>query len=141
MKQMMIQSMVNIQFEQVKKQFKEQEFKLGDIINKNPRELQCFGFYVSDLDLSFKKSQAQFSLFYKPVENPNKEICDKFATELGKSPEQIMAKMKQLGPGKGLEDTLMQIKDASAQGGNDAPKTQDGKQKASKDKKVVHDEL
>jgi hypothetical protein len=56
MEQMMIQSMVNIQFEQIKKQFKEQEFLLGDIIKKNPKELQCFGFNVSDLDVSFKKS-------------------------------------------------------------------------------------
>jgi len=39
MEQMMIQSMVNIQFEQIKKQFKEQEFMLGDIIAKNPKEL------------------------------------------------------------------------------------------------------
>jgi len=29
---------------------------LGDIIKKNPKELQCFGFNISDLDLSFKKS-------------------------------------------------------------------------------------
>ena len=56
MEQMMIQSMANIQFEQIKKQFKEQEFLLGDIIRKNPKELQCFGFNISDLDISFKKS-------------------------------------------------------------------------------------
>ena len=67
MEQMMIQSMVNIQFEQIKKQFKEQEFSLGDILKKNPKELQCFGFNVSDLDLSFKKSQLQLSLFYKNI--------------------------------------------------------------------------
>ena len=56
MEQMMIQSMVNIQFEQIKKQFKEQEFVVGDIMKKNPKELQCFGFNISDLDLTFKKS-------------------------------------------------------------------------------------
>lgn len=49
--------MANIQFEQAKKFFKEFPMSVGDIIKKNPTELQCFGFNVSDLDISFKKSQ------------------------------------------------------------------------------------
>ena len=110
MEQMMIQSMVNIQFEQIKKTFKEQEFKLGDIVKKNPKELQCFGFNVSDVDLSFKKSQVQFSLFYKDIANPNKEICDAFEKELKKSPQKIFEQMKNYGPGKGLEDSLKQLR-------------------------------
>jgi|TARA_B110000285_G_scaffold171381_1_gene191860 hypothetical protein len=57
MEQMMIQSMANIQFEQLKKSFKPFPLPVGDIIRKNPKELQCFGFNVSDLDISFKKSQ------------------------------------------------------------------------------------
>lgn len=129
MEQMMIQSMVNIQFEQIKKQFKEQEFAIGDIIKKNPKELQCFGFNVSDLDLSFKKSQVQFSLFYKEITNPNKEICDAFEEELRKSPQKIFDQMKNYGPGKGLENTLSQLKSASE------PST------TQNEKKPVHDEL
>jgi hypothetical protein len=113
MEQMMIQSMVNIQFEQIKKQFKEQEFSLGDILKKNPKELQCFGFNVSDLDLSFKKSQLQLSLFYKNISNPDKEVCDNFAEELKKSPGKIFEQMKDYGPGKGLEDSIKQLKTAT----------------------------
>lgn len=39
MEQMMIQSLANIQFEQLKKQFKDQDFYLGDLVSKNPKEL------------------------------------------------------------------------------------------------------
>jgi thiaminase len=54
--QMMVQSMVNIQFEQAKKMFKEIPLNIGDIMKKNPRELQCLGFNLVDLDVSFRKS-------------------------------------------------------------------------------------
>lgn len=58
MEQMMIQSMANIQFEQIKKSFRPMPEKiLGELVRKNPKELQCFGFNLSDLDISFKKSQ------------------------------------------------------------------------------------
>ena len=113
MEQMMIQSMVNIQFEQIKKQFKEQEFQLGDIISKNPKELQCFGFNVSDLDLSFKKSQLQMSLFYKDVANPDREVCDAFDEELKKSPSKVFEQMKNYGPGKNIEDSIKSLKTAN----------------------------
>ena len=48
--------MVNIQFEQAKKMMKEVPIKVGDIVKKNPTEMQCLGFKVDDLDVSFKKS-------------------------------------------------------------------------------------
>ena len=57
MEQMMIQSMVNIQLEQAKKMFKEIPGKVNTILSKFPPELQCFGFQVTDIDLSYKKSQ------------------------------------------------------------------------------------
>ena len=126
--------MVNIQFEQIKKQFKEQEFLLGDIIKKNPKELQCFGFNVSDLDLSFKKSQVQFSLFYKDIESPDSEVCDNFKEELRKSPAKIFEQMKNYGPGKGLEDSLKQLKTAVD------PESETEK-KEEETKKPLHDEL
>ena len=57
MEQMMIQSVINIQLENLKKEFKEFPFYLSDIIAKNPKELQCLGFNIADLDVTFKKSQ------------------------------------------------------------------------------------
>lgn len=58
MEQMMIQSMASIQFEQAQKMFREVPIPVGDIMAKNPAELQCFGFNIADLDISYKKSQA-----------------------------------------------------------------------------------
>lgn len=49
--------MVNIQFEQAKKMFKEVPIPVGDIVKKNPPEMQCFGFNIADIGLDFKKSQ------------------------------------------------------------------------------------
>jgi len=37
--------------------FKEMPIPIGDILKKNPPELQCFGFNVADIGIDFKKSQ------------------------------------------------------------------------------------
>ena len=57
MEQMMIQSMLNVQLQQGKKMFKEIPGRVATLLDRmNFPELQCFGFNVSDLDMSFKKS-------------------------------------------------------------------------------------
>ena len=86
---------------------------------------------MSDLDLSFKKSQLQMSLFYKEVANPVREVCDAFEEELKKSPSKVFEQMKNYGPGKGLEDSIKSLKTA-----NDPTP-----EKEEEVKKVVHDEL
>ena len=58
MEQMMIQSMANIQLEQVKKMLTTQSYSVNKLLSRAPKELQCFGFKLSDADLSFKKGQA-----------------------------------------------------------------------------------
>lgn len=61
----MIQSMVNIQLEQLKKMFKEIPFSINRAILDNmPNELACLGFRVTDTDLAFKKSQIMLSLYH-----------------------------------------------------------------------------
>jgi hypothetical protein len=52
-------------------------------------------------------------MFYKKIASPNKEICDAFEEELRKSPAKIFEQMKNYGPGKGIEDSLMQLKSAT----------------------------
>lgn len=94
---MMIQSMVNIQFEQAKKMFKEIPIPVGDIVQKNPPELQCFGFNVADIGLDFKKSQMQFTTYYKVLENPDPAVCEPFLQELLKSPQTILDRIKTSG--------------------------------------------
>jgi len=75
MEQMMIQSMANIQLEQVKKIFKEIPIKVSTILKRLPAELQCFGFKVSDLDVAFKKSQMQVSVYQQPITEIDEELC------------------------------------------------------------------
>jgi hypothetical protein len=65
---MMIQSLANIQLEQVKKMFKDIPMKISTLIKRMPPELKCFGFKITDFDISFKKSQMQISAYQKPVE-------------------------------------------------------------------------
>jgi len=89
MEQMMIQSMANIQFEALRKMFMEYPIKIGDLLSKNPKELQCLGFNIADVDISFKKSQVQFSAFYKDMESYDKDLCESFMKELRQSPKKI----------------------------------------------------
>jgi hypothetical protein len=49
--------MANIQFEALRKMFIDYPLKIGDLLSKNPKELQCLGFNIADVDVSFKKSQ------------------------------------------------------------------------------------
>jgi len=95
MEQMMIQSMVNIQLEQVKKVFKEIPAKVGSIVSKMPKELQCFGFKISDLDLSFKKSQLQFTAYQKEVSEPDEQYCDNFYRILNDSNEEVLKTIRE----------------------------------------------
>ena len=40
--------------------------RLNTLLRRIPKESKCLGFSVSDLDLSFKKSQMQWTAYYKP---------------------------------------------------------------------------
>jgi hypothetical protein len=82
MEQMMIQSAVNIQLEAFKnKKLLDYPIDISDLVYPNPKELQCFEFNIANIDLSFKKSQAQFSIYYKDmpkfVKRMDTGTCDK----------------------------------------------------------------
>ena len=68
-------------------------------------------------------------MFYKTIENPNKEICAAFEEELAKSPQKIFEQMKNYGPGKGI-DTMKKLQKA-----NDGKKPEETK-KSSDEVKV-----
>lgn len=93
MEQMMIQSMANIQLEQVKKLFKEIPIKVNTLLKRLPKELQCFGFKISDLDISFKKSQVQVSAYQTAAEDINQDLCDKFTEELNSHQAGLLEKI------------------------------------------------
>lgn len=105
--------MVNIQFEQAKKMFKEVPIPVGDIVRKNPPEMQCFGFNIADIGLDFRKSQMQFTTYYKVVENPDRGICDNFLEQLLKSPQAILDKIKRSGNLEALQQGFEEFKNTS----------------------------
>lgn len=67
--------------------------KVGDIVKKNPEELQCLGFNVVDLDVSFKKAQVQLSTYFKEIHNPDAAVCEKFYQELATAPQRYKDEM------------------------------------------------
>lgn len=86
----MIQSVTNIQLENIKKMFKEFPFYMNDLLSKNPRELACLGFNVADLDVTFKKSQVMASAYYKETKYMDEKLCKSFMDELRQSPKKII---------------------------------------------------
>jgi hypothetical protein len=124
MEQMMLQSMANIQLEQAKKLFKPYTFNVNQLVSKNPTELQCFGFMLSDLDLSFKKSQAQFSVYYKDVDTPDSEVCGAFKEQLAQQPQKIFNHIKTAS-----EKAAQTMKDMGIE------------EKKPKSQQITHDEL
>jgi hypothetical protein len=55
----------------MKKMFKEFPYYMRDLLKSNPKELQCLGFNVADIDATFKKSQVQLSAYYKKSNHMN----------------------------------------------------------------------
>lgn len=137
MEQMMIQSVVNIQLENLKKEFKEFPFFMKNLLQNNPKELQCLGFNVADIDVTFKKSQMQMSAYYKETKYQNKELCDKFLQELRESPSKFVDQFnaqknnplmkameesqKLAAGGKGDLDPLQMLRDGIQAGMDAAP--------------------
>ena len=93
---------------------------------------------MSDLDISFKKSQVQLSAYYKTIDSPDADICKPFEEELRKSPQKILDQMKAGSDspfGKNLQSLKDQVTPPKAEGA--------AKEEASTEevKKTVHDEL
>jgi len=49
---------------------------------------------VSDIDLSYKKSQMQVSVYQKPAENVDEAFCVAFHKSLNENPEKILEQLK-----------------------------------------------
>jgi len=79
----MIRSVANIHLDSFKKKkLLDFPFDINDQLKLYLKQLQCFQFDVADIDLSFKESQAQFSIFYKDLpkyaESTDLVMCDMF---------------------------------------------------------------
>lgn len=115
--QMMLQSMANLQLEALKKQFREFPLPIGDIVSKNPPQAACLGINLSDLDITFQKSLAQISAYFKEVPYASKEFCEKFVNDLKQAPNKIKDQLDQAKDSpmfKQFADSMKEAEDAVA---------------------------
>ena len=103
--------MLGAQLEQMKKKFKPKPFPLKDF--PNPKELACFGFNLTNIDIKFNNGFIQVDANYITVAEPKSFICETLQSSLKASPEKILELVKGYVPG--MKDKL---KDAF-QGDND----------------------
>lgn len=63
--QMMVQSLLNVKLNNLrKKYFREYDFPVSLLQFKTVKEMDCLGFKVSDVDISYAKSRVQASLYH-----------------------------------------------------------------------------
>ena len=66
--------MLGAQLEQMKKKFKPKPFPLKDF--PNPKELACFGFNLTNIDIKFNNGFIQVDANYITVAEPKSFICE-----------------------------------------------------------------
>jgi len=94
LEQMLIQSMVNLQLENVKKEFKSRWVDPNAAISRQPKQIACFGINLSNIELLFGKSQAKFSWFWKEAEQPeDHEVCASFFRNIMSHQEEVVKQM------------------------------------------------
>lgn len=77
LEQMLIQSMVGFQLDQIKKQLQPVVIPLKKF--PNPKELQCLGFNLTNVDVKVNKGFVQFNANYIKIDVPeDEEACNKF---------------------------------------------------------------
>lgn len=74
LEQMLAQSLIGVQLDQIKKGFKPNLFPLKNF--DNPKEFECFGFNFTNLDVIINKGFLQINGNYKRIDEPsNPEFC------------------------------------------------------------------
>lgn len=86
----MMQSVINIQLENIQNKFREFDFPLSLLQFKAPKEINCFGVKISDFDLAYQKALVQATLLYQEEALPSEEFCSKFFKDLVKTPKQFL---------------------------------------------------
>ena len=105
MEQMVMTSGINVQLEQVLKYLKPQEIPVQN--PPSPKELECLGMRLADLDVKFNKGYVEISFDYKKVKNPiDPEVCDKFMKALQQGPQSMMDQAKDMLGGDSFTDYL-----------------------------------
>lgn len=93
--QMMLTAGINVQLESALGMLPPKEIPL--INPPSPKELECLGFKLGELDLSFKKGYLELMFGYKPVQFPsNPKVCEKFLEYIRKGPADFVEGAKGL---------------------------------------------
>ncbi len=86
--QMMITSVMNVQFEQLIGMIKPYQIPLKN--PPTPKELECLGFTLSDLMVHFKKGFLEIGCGYKMVKVPSDPaLCEDFMNTLRNGPTEL----------------------------------------------------
>jgi hypothetical protein len=86
--QMVLTSGINVQMEQmIKLLMKPYEIPIRSI--PYPKEMECLGVRLSDLDLKFRKGFMEMSIDYEEVESLTGDDCDKFISALRNGPSEL----------------------------------------------------
>lgn len=85
---MLVQSLIGAQLEQMKKKFKPKPFPLRDF--PSPKELSCFGFNLTNIDIKFNDGFIQLDANYISVPETNSFICETLQSSLKASPENVL---------------------------------------------------
>jgi hypothetical protein len=85
---MVLTSGINVQMEQmIKMMIKPYEIPIKSI--PYPKEMECLGVQLSDLDLKFRKGFMEMSIDYTEVETMSGPNCDEFLTALREGPKKL----------------------------------------------------
>lgn len=83
--QMMLTAALNVQMEQALNLIPPKEIPL--VNPPSPKELECLGFKLGEVDLNFKKGYMEVSFGYKRVKFPsNPKVCERFLEYIRKGP-------------------------------------------------------
>ena len=93
MEQMLVQSMVGFQLDNLKKQFKPAVIPLKKF--NNPRELQCLGFNLTNVNVKINKHFLQINGNYQKLTSDQVDtaMCAKFEEAVANSPHKVFEKI------------------------------------------------
>jgi len=143
MEQMMIVSALNVQLEQAIKMIPAQELPLKNL--PTPKELECLGFSLADIDLSFKKGYMEMTCGYNFVDEPSSpDVCKGFYDAMRSGPKTVldqagdMLEEASADPAAFMEKKKKELEDESARLADVTSKRKIREDK--KEEEVVHTE-
>lgn len=105
MEQMLLVSGFNLQMDQLFKMIKPFEMPMKNL--PTPKEMECLGITLSDLNLNFKKGYVEMTCGYKKVDKPSDpKVCEKFFEALTEGPKQAKSNVDSLFGGKSAKEFL-----------------------------------